>query len=424
VNARADFARRIAQWTGFDLDRGGRAAVLERLIRSRWKTLGLASADAYVSSLASPENPEVVRLIEALTVGHTWFYRDQEQTEEIGRLFRGGQDAPPVAACWVAGSSTGEEAYTLAMLAEASGARVDILATDINGESLDRARGARYALYAARGVPSALRGFLRPDGPQAVVVDDRVRSRVRFQRHNLLDPPPRPRTGELWPLVVCRNVLIYLRRDAALSVVERLARALAPGGWLFLGAGEILTHAPPGFRLVATRSRVALRRMTDPAEPAPALRGLHVPDSGAQAALLERAALAPPSCVDALLEQAVAKVHGGEHSEAIALCARALENDILLPEAHLISGIALYMSDDPVSAARALRSTLLLDADEWVASFYLALAYEQVGREDDALREYRNTDAASRARRAPSRLPALEAWKDEIATLARARSTR
>jgi chemotaxis protein methyltransferase CheR len=277
---------------------------------------------------------------------------------------------------------------------------------------------------AARGVPGALRGYLRPSGPHAVVVDDRVRRRVRFERHNLLDPPPRPRTGELWPLVVCRNVLIYLRKEAALSVVEGLARALAPGGWLFLGAGEILTRAPAGFELVATGSRVALRRTMDRAGPVPPSRGAPWPDAGARVELLERAAPAPPSCVDALLEQAVAKVHGGEHAQAIALCARALESNILLAEAHLIGGIALYMSDDPASAARALRSALLLDADEWVASFYLALAYEQLGRKEDALREYRNTDTASRARRAPSRLPALEAWKDEIALLARARSAR
>jgi chemotaxis methyl-accepting protein methylase len=418
VNARDILARRMAQWTGFDLDRGGRATVLDKLIASRLKALGHTSADAYVASLSSPDDPEVVRLIEGLTVGHTWFFRDEQQTEAIAHLFRTSFASGRPSECWVAGCSTGEEAYTLAMLAESSGARVDFLATDINSESLDRARGAKYALRATRGVPAPLRSFLRPAGVQALNVDDRVRARVRFQRHNLIDPPPRPQSGDRWPLIVCRNVLIYFRGDVALAVLERLADALAPGGWLFLGASEVLRQAPAGFALVDVGGRVALRRSTDGQRAAPP------PKVSPSVDFLEPRATALLENADTLLERALANVHEGKHAEAVGLCARALESDVLLAEAHLIGGIAFYMSDDPASAARALRSALLLDPDEWVASFYLALSYDQLGRKDEALRAYRNTDAASRTRRTPSRLLALDAWKDEIALLARARAAR
>jgi hypothetical protein len=80
------------------------------------------------------------------------------------------------------------------------------------------------------------------------------------------------------------------------------------------------------------------------------------------------------------------------------------------------------MNDDPRSAAHALRSALLLDPDEWIASFYLALAYEKLGRDVDARREYAHVAQASRRRSTRSGLPVLEAFRDEILAVARGRS--
>jgi Flp pilus assembly protein TadD len=133
------------------------------------------------------------------------------------------------------------------------------------------------------------------------------------------------------------------------------------------------------------------------------------------------AAATPPA--DDLLERALQQIESGNAAEAIALCAVALQKDPLSPQAHLVSGIAYHMSDDPRSAAHVLRSALLLDPEEWVASFYLGLSYEKLGREDDARRAYAQVHRASQGKeRRHSRLRLIEAYRDEISSLSRARS--
>src|SRR5205807_399417 len=129
------------------------------------------------------------------------------------------------------------------------GVSVEVLATDINSEALERARAAVYGEWSTRTLPAELRRFLEPaPGGGHRVVDD-VRARVRFLRHNLLGAAPAPATSGAWDLVLCRNVLIYFRRAEAAGTLERLARSLSDDGWLFVGGGEVLQAAPAGFAL-------------------------------------------------------------------------------------------------------------------------------------------------------------------------------
>jgi len=105
------------------------------------------------------------------------------------------------------------------------------------------------------------------------------------------------------------------------------------------------------------------------------------------------------------------------------LCAKVLEEDPLRVEAHLVSGMAFHLGKDPESAVRALSSAVLLDPQLWPAFFYLGQALEKLGRDAEASEAYREADA--RARAAPTRrLGVLDAFKGEIATLARARAAR
>lgn len=414
MNARDLLALRMAEWTGLDLDRGGRAGALDRLIEQRRKVLHFASPEAYVGALSKPDHPEVVWLVNAITVGHTWFFRDREQTAAVRTLLRTPSHGGERLQIWVAGCSTGEEAYTLAMLAQSTGTAVDILATDINSESLARARSGEYSQWSTRDVPRELMWLLPPAGNGRVRVDESIRRLVRFERHNLIGSPPRPQRGSAWQMVLCRNVLIYFRRSEVVSVTNRLSSAVAAGGWLLLGASEILESTPPGFSLVQVGGRYVLQRANQAAptsrthRPAPSLP-----------------APAPSAArVDHALERALACLESGTPADAIALCAEALQMDPLSPEAHLVSGIAFHMNDDPRAAAQTLRSALLLDPDEWLASFYLALTYGRLGRESEAQREYQHVEIASRQPRGRSRLRVLEAYRDEIVMLAKARGRR
>ena len=105
------------------------------------------------------------------------------------------------------------------------------------------------------------------------------------------------------------------------------------------------------------------------------------------------------------------------------LCARSLEADPFRAEAHLVSGIAYHLGNDPQPAVRELRSALLLAPELWPALFYLAQALEKLGRDEEAKEAYVEADLRSRA--APSgRLGVLEAYKTEMTALARARARR
>src|SRR3984957_15984678 len=148
-------ARQIATWLGLDLARGGRLDGLERVLRQRVAGSGLASAADYVAGLTGPDDPEVIHLLDTITVGHTWFFRDLEQAEAIVSVLRAltkGRSRPEV---WVAGCSTGEDAYTVALLAGAAGVDVEVLGTDVNPRALERARAARYADWSRRQGPPA-----------------------------------------------------------------------------------------------------------------------------------------------------------------------------------------------------------------------------------------------------------------------------
>jgi chemotaxis protein methyltransferase CheR len=113
---------------------------------------------------------------------------------------------------------------------------VDVLGTDVSSNVVDRARGGLYTQFEVQrglGINQTIRWFEEcEDGWRAV---EDLRKSVRFQVHNLLEAPPHP--GE-FDIVLCRNVLLYLTVEKRRMAFDRIASALAPDGWLMLGAGE------------------------------------------------------------------------------------------------------------------------------------------------------------------------------------------
>jgi chemotaxis methyl-accepting protein methylase len=166
----------------------------------------------------------------------------------------------------VVGASTGEEAWSVAMLlAEACpppGA-FEVLASDLDPAALEVARSGRYAREAALAVPERLRArFLTPEGGAVRMVPE-LRERVRFARHDLMGrrlAPPEAVVAS-FDLVLCRNVLIYFTRRLQEKAFERLAELLRPGNLLVMGLAEWLpgrlaeSFAPLDARLKIYRRR-------------------------------------------------------------------------------------------------------------------------------------------------------------------------
>lgn len=373
-------SQKLTRFLGLDLERGGRRRALERFALARVAELGLPLS-AYVEALGSDANPELQRLAEAVTVGHTWFFRDPGQIELVRRLIAepGPRDRP--LCLWVPGCATGEDVYTLAMLADAEGRAAHVLGSDVNQERLALARAGCYPRRVTRDVPEAMRRYLLPRGDGTLEVAPALRRRVRFLLHNLLSPPPPSPMGRGFDLILCRNVLIYFRAEESLRTVARLGQALLPGGALVLGASEVLHAVPQGLRRKNHGGRSVLVR--DPGH-APASAPARVP---AQAAEKEKDPA--QAAIEALLDAGDSALQGGRTDEALERYAALLLREPAHAEAHLLCGLAYHLRGEWAAGAAALERCLALWPGTWPAAFYLALCLDRLGQRAEAERAYR-----------------------------------
>jgi chemotaxis protein methyltransferase CheR len=219
---------------------------IETALASLLRDRGIASLDELITILVMGREPGLSnQVVEALLNNETYFFRDRAPFDLLARhalptLAKRRESCRNIR-IWSAGCSTGQEAYSLAMLfAESQPAwrdwTIDILATDVSSSVIDRARSGIYTQFEVQrglGINQTIRWFEEVENGWRVV--EPLRKPVRFQVHNLLEQPPHPGTFDI---ILCRNVLLYLSAEKRTLAFERLASALAPDGWLMLGAGE------------------------------------------------------------------------------------------------------------------------------------------------------------------------------------------
>ncbi|HWO20095.1 MAG TPA: CheR family methyltransferase [Kofleriaceae bacterium] len=245
---------RFERWTGLDLQRGSSHAALERYLKLKLPADDPAALARFVDDVTTPHHPEAVQLVDAITVCHSSFYRDPEQLAAVTAVLRTEPSRP--GAVWIPACATGEDAYSIALIAESLGRQVSILATDINTRALAHATAGVYGPWSVRELPPSMALPRREDGRYEI--PERLRRPITFARHNLMDSTPNTPGG--WDVIVCRNVLMYISRERALDVIQRLGAALRPGGYLFVGANDILARAPAPLRFVRFGPRHVLWR--------------------------------------------------------------------------------------------------------------------------------------------------------------------
>ncbi len=219
---------------------------LVRRIGVRLRATGVHTFADYMAVL-DRDAREWDRLLDALTINVTKFFRNWEAWRTLAERVVPELWARPdeELRVWSAGSSSGEEAYSLAALFHAHAERVGeadrigrvrVLGTDIDRESLAAARRGVYAEPAFADTPPELRARYFGPGPQAHVAPE-LRALVTFEHRDLLREPAPP--GR-WHLIACRNVVIYFDRESQEDLFVRFHDALVPGGALFLGKVETL----------------------------------------------------------------------------------------------------------------------------------------------------------------------------------------
>ena len=250
--------------TGHDFRHYKQATVLRRIER-RMQVNALRDMPSYAKHLQShPE--ETPALLADMLIGVTNFFRDREAFEALERdvipaLFEQKRDLEDRSVrVWAAACSTGEEAYSLAMLladqAEVSGAKGGILsqvfATDIDDQALETARAGIFPEAIVTDVPPArLRRYFVKEQTHYRMQKE-LRERILFAQHNLLSDPPFSRLD----LISCRNLMIYLDRGIQSEVLRMFHFALNPGGYLFLGSSETADACSQLFTPVDKKNRI------------------------------------------------------------------------------------------------------------------------------------------------------------------------
>jgi len=244
------------------------------VLRRRLETNG-GEYETYLLRLEEDRSKqELGALAQELTVGETYFFRHMDQfrafadvalpdrlrARQSGEVSIFGRTLRILSA----GCASGEEAYSLAILVrETMGENsheVSVGGVDINPLALKKALDGRYSNWALRETPPDMhRRWFRPDGRE-VILNDEARGSVTFEERNLVTDD-----AELWrpnafDIVFCRNVIMYFTQENAQALVARISRALAPGGYLFLGHAETLRGISQDFHLLHTHETFYYRR--------------------------------------------------------------------------------------------------------------------------------------------------------------------
>ena len=273
-------------------DRSGLALSADKqyLVESRLlpvaRKAGLGGLADLVAVLRRGDDDALMsKVVEAMTTNETFFFRDKGPFETFRSTvlpaLLAARRATRCIRIWCAASSSGQEPYSLAMIlkemnSELLGWRIELVATDLSGEVLEKARQGIYSQFEVqRGLPiQLLVKYFSQVGDMWQIASE-IRAMVKFQQLNLLADFAR---FGVFDLIFCRNVLIYFDQPTKTATLERLARTIAADGYLVLGAAETVVGLTDGFTTLADlRGFYAPKRRMAPlskptaARPAPRL---------------------------------------------------------------------------------------------------------------------------------------------------------
>jgi type IV pilus assembly protein PilK len=272
--------QQFQRWVGLLRERTGmymppeRKSFLVTSVGLRMRELGYRDYQSYYDYLTVGQagNVEWMALVDRLTVHETRFFRDPTalgfvEQDCLPRMRERIAQGLHVQA-WSAGCSTGEEAFTLAMLidrdfrARGTELRFGVTGTDISLYSLAAAKQAVYPPRRLTQIAPDLRErYCEPMAGGGFRIRDSLRRRVCFAQFNILDAGSTP-VGSM-DLVYCQNVLIYFDRETRVRILNGLVRPLRVGGTLVLGAGEVIGWSHPAMQRVGGLEVLAFRRISE-----------------------------------------------------------------------------------------------------------------------------------------------------------------
>ena len=273
-----DLCEVLRDTVGHDFS-GYKRSTLTRRIARRMQVLGLTDAREYLARIRK-DGGECDALFRDLLINVTRFFRDPDDFARlreyvIDPLVRNARDGQELR-IWVPGCSSGEEAYTIAILVADAMHRhdahlyVQVFATDIDDKMLQIARSGTYPISALPDIPPEYQAHYTIAGTETFTLSPRIRDMVRFSQHNLVRDPPFSNID----LISCRNVLIYFGEELQKQVIPLFHFALRSGsGYLFLGSSEAIGRFDDLFECLDQSSRLFKRKNVK------SRYSLHIPSS-------------------------------------------------------------------------------------------------------------------------------------------------
>jgi chemotaxis protein methyltransferase CheR len=249
----------LKERSGLDLSADKTYLVESRLLPLARKA-GLAAIPDLVQKIKNGDTKLATNVVEAMTTNETFFFRDKIPFDHLRDTILPGliqaRAARKSLRIWSAASSTGQEPYSIAMCLKEMGAslagwRIEIVATDLSQEVLEKSKAGVYSQFEVqRGLPIQLLVKYFTQSGDIWQLNADVRSMVQFRQLNLLQDFSHVGTFDV---IFCRNVLIYFDQDTKAVIFDRLAKSLEADGMLLLGAAESVVGITDAFRPVADR---------------------------------------------------------------------------------------------------------------------------------------------------------------------------
>jgi chemotaxis protein methyltransferase CheR len=396
-----------------------RLADLDKKLTQIAQRLGYAHQYELIRTLLSGDlsGDKSQQLVEALTVGETYFFREPHAIEALlhailpdiqqqqGRRLR----------LWSAGCASGEEPYSLAMALDSHCREphqwdISILATDINQQSLQKAIQGNYTAWSFRTTPTHYKQrYFYPQTDGSFLLDSRIKQMVQFSQLNLAQhdyPSPANGTHQV-DVIFCRNVLMYFSPQTITQIVERFSRSLTPNGWLIISQTECSHYFQQEFETIQIGQAFLFRKRNTPtarpfsptlsdhaifnATPTQCTTNLSPILPAALPSVLASTVLQPINKTsDEFLEQAKTFANQGRLEEACAQCQAALAKQKLNAYGHYLHAMILQELSRPEEAREALRRVLYLQPNMVMALYTLANLEQQQGHRREALRHFDN----------------------------------
>ncbi|MBI4753187.1 tetratricopeptide repeat protein [Candidatus Desantisbacteria bacterium] len=421
------FQRYISDNAGLFLD-DSKLDTLRTALLARTTALNLKDYREYYRFISfNPRGGEEFKeLMNLLTVGETYFFRDIKHFEILGKyilpeLIKYKKDRGDNSIrIWSAGCSTGEEPYSVAMFLLENFTipslwDIEILATDVSTKALQKAREGIYTKWSLRAIDRKYSQKHFTTVENRYHLNDDIKKMVRFEYFNLIrEPYPLTKMGNYWDIILCKNVTIYFKIDSTKRVIHDFYQSLRDGGSLFIGMSESLFQISDEFNLVEHDNCFLYKKLAGQEKPTSYKREIKIPvvkkivyedaevnfkqaKDHFKAKHYDRAIVElgkvvrlKPQHTDARLMLADIYANEERYTEAEEECRKVIEINSLLPISHCLLGIVLGKQKRVTEAIPELKKAIYLDQDMAIAHLHLANLYYENKEYNHSAREFKN----------------------------------